>query len=208
MTTRRITATFLLASGSVMLYGLWSLALLAGRPGDVDRLVERLDIGVGSTVAEIGAGSGRWAVSIATRVGSGGHVFATELDEQRISVLQRRVSRVGLGNATVLRAGVRETGLADGCCEVIYMRAVAHHLEDGAALFGDVRRALRPGGRFAVIDFAPDGPWRWHFLFHDGPHGVTLAQVRAFGKAAGLTCIQQVPGWSGGFHLTVFQRVD
>jgi len=55
-----------------------------------------------------------------------------------------------------------ETGLPAGCCDAILLRGVYHHLTEPTAALVSLRRALRPGGRLLVIDFAPVwwlAPW-------------------------------------------------
>jgi arsenite methyltransferase len=40
--------------------------------------------------------------------------------------------------------------------DLIFVCNTAHHLEDRAAYFRNVRSALKPGGRVAIVDFYPD----------------------------------------------------
>lgn len=46
-------------------FGGWSLWLLKGSPDDIDRLARELGVGAGAVVADVGAGSGSWAVRLA-----------------------------------------------------------------------------------------------------------------------------------------------
>src|SRR5262245_54032679 len=48
--------------------------------GEVERLATWLDVKPGTRVADLGAGNGTFAIALARRVGSSGHVYATELD--------------------------------------------------------------------------------------------------------------------------------
>ena len=76
------------------------------------------------------------------------------------------------------------------------MRAVLHHIGDRQQFATDVARALRPGGRVGVIDFAPGS-----LLFHGSDHGVEPdAVVRAF-QAAGLRLKERTDNWGGGMFL-------
>ena len=52
---------------------------------------------------------------------------------------------------TVVQAGVAETGLADACCDAIFMEAVYHHFSKPAAIDVGLFRALRPGGPRRVL---------------------------------------------------------
>lgn len=194
-------------------FGVWSMGQLLGRPGDLDKLAEALGLRPGSVVADIGAGSGGWAFRMAEKVGASGRVYATEIDENKLETLRRRVVELKSANVTVLRADRRTTGLPDQSCDAVYLRGVYHHLMDPRAFHADVARALRPGGRMAVVDFAPDGPWAWHFVFDRSPagtrrhgHGVAAADVAREATGAGFRLVTQVEGWSGGYHLTLLER--
>lgn len=196
-------------------FGGWSLWLLKGSPDDIDRLVRELDVGAGAVVADVGAGEGSWAVRLAEIVGPGGRVYATELPGARLDGL-RELARSEAGDTLVaVEAGPTVTGLDAACCDAIVMRGVYHHFEDGAEMTRQLLAALRPGGRLAIVDFAPDGPWRWHFWFSRHAageerkgHGVGMGDIARDAEAAGGRVVRQVAGWSGGYHLTVVERTE
>jgi len=90
------------------------------------------------------------------------------------------------------------------------MRNVYHHLGDVKAFNASLRRAIRPGGRLAVIDFAPDA------FFHlpsrpDGAagertgHGVLPRAVVAEMAAAGFELEREIPDWGGHLFLVLFR---
>jgi SAM-dependent methyltransferase len=88
-------------------------------------------------------------------VGPEGHVFSTEIDPERIGEIREAVVRAGAENVTVIEGTPQDTGLAEGCCDAIFLRHVHHHITHPAAMHASLRRALRPGGRLAIIDFEP-----------------------------------------------------
>ncbi|MCL4848899.1 MAG: methyltransferase domain-containing protein [Acidobacteria bacterium] len=194
-------------------FGGWSLWLLKGSPDDIDRLARELGVGAGAVVADVGAGSGSWAVRLAEIVGPGGRVYATELPGRLDGLRELARSEAG-DTLVVVEAGPTATGLDPACCDAIVMRGVYHHFDDGAEMSRQLLVALRPAGRLAIVDFAPDGPWRWHFWFlgrsHGGRrgHGAHLAEIARDAEAAGGRVVRQVAGWSGGYHLTVVERPE
>jgi SAM-dependent methyltransferase len=178
--------------------------------GEADRLAELLQIGPGSTVAEIGAGAGAMTVEVARRVGPGGRVYSTEISAARREDIAERVAKAGLGNVTVVVAGELATNLPDACCDAIYMRNVYHHIGDIRPFNVSVRQAIRDGGRFAVIDFEPGAFWRTP----GGPsdestdrqgHGVTRARLIAEVTAAGFEVEREIPDWGGRLFLILFR---
>jgi ubiquinone/menaquinone biosynthesis C-methylase UbiE len=165
------------------------------------RLADVLGMRPGIRIADIGAGSGALAMALAELAGSAGQVYATELSPDRRADIERRVGRMSADNVRVVAASAVETGLPDDCCDAAYMRAVFHHVDDKDAFAVNVARGLRPGGRVALIDFAPGTLW-----FHGADHGVRPETVVNAFRSAGLRLRQHIDDWGGGMFLLVFER--
>jgi ubiquinone/menaquinone biosynthesis C-methylase UbiE len=195
-----ITAAVALGAGAVA----WRFAfffLPFAWTGEPARLARALGLEPGMQVADIGAGSGALAAEIATMVAPSGRVYATELSPERLEDLRRQVRRVPAANMAVIPAGETETHLPDRCCDVVYMRAVFHHVSDPAAFAASVARAVRERGRVGVIDFAPGTLW-----FHGADHGVRPETVLQAFETAGLRLRERDDAWGGGMFLLVFER--
>ncbi len=169
--------------------------------GEPVRLARVLRIEPGMHVADIGAGDGALAVAMASRVGTGGQVYATELAPERRAAIEARARRASARNVRTITATQTETGLPEGCCDAIYLRAVFHHIPDRATFAAHVARALRPAGRVAVIDFAPGALW-----FHGADHGVAPDVVLQSFQMAGLRVRERVDHWGSGMFLLAFER--
>ena len=167
------------------------------------RLVEALGLRPGDRVADIGAGDGSHALAVAGILGASGEVFATELDVDRRRALADTVAGARAANVHVVQAAPDATNLADRCCRAIYMRTMLHHVSDRAAFARDVVRSLEPGGRIAVIDFAPG-----HLWFHGQDHGVAPEDVVSAFTAAGCHLRQRDDHWGGPTFLLVFECAE
>ena len=142
--------------------GLPYLPLVHGTTADeVERLAAWLEVKPGTRVADVGAGDGTFAVALARRVGPSGHVYATELDDERLADIRQAATAARLSNVTVIEGAVSSTNLPEACCDALFSRVVYHHLTDPAAINADIFRALRPGGRLVIIDFEPGGIMNW-----------------------------------------------
>jgi SAM-dependent methyltransferase len=99
------------------------------------------------------------------------------------------------------------------------MRNVYHHFGDPAAMNASIFRSLKPGGRLAVVDFAPPGKEaeRAADRGKDGMHGVSAETVARELKAAGFTVADTTAGtdrWfmvvaakpAGDVYSTLFRR--
>ncbi len=156
---------------------------------DVDRLVRYLHVQPGMRVAEIGAGDGSLTVAMAKAVGPDGHVFSNEISDDRRAAIRAAVERAGLENVTIVESAAAEANLQDGCCDAVFMRNVYHHFGDPAAMNISLFRALRPGGRIAVIDFPPRGGTEAtepEGRSQGNAHGVATATVEHELRAAGF----------------------
>ncbi len=197
---------FLLAAGLLMLaLAAMGTAVLWSQRGpglrmEADRLTAAVEMRPGMTVAEIGAGRGSMAVRIARQLGPSGNLYATEIGDEKLQAIRNAARGAGLENVTVIRAGEHSANLPDGCCDIIYMRRVYHHLDDAAAINRTLYDALRPGGRLAIIDFISP---RWMFFMHHGiPSSVLVSQV----TAAGFVLEKQIDGWSPIDYCIIFRK--
>jgi ubiquinone/menaquinone biosynthesis C-methylase UbiE len=169
--------------------------------GESERLAELLRIAPDQIVADIGAGDGALAADMAARVAPRGVVYATEISAERRQDIAARVSRAGIPNVKIVAASGDATRLPDGCCDAVYLRTVFHHVEDKGAFAAALAKAIRPGGRLGIIDFAPGGLW-----FHGAGHGVSSRDVIEACRQAGLRLVHEATHWGGGTYLVVFER--
>ncbi len=122
---------------------------------EVPQLIKVLEIAPGMTVADVGAGGGAMTMVMARRVGPMGRVYATELNPQQVTAIRAQAAAATLENVVVVEAAPTATNLPDACCDAIYLRNVYHHLTDPLAEDRSLLKALKPGGRLAIIDFEP-----------------------------------------------------
>jgi ubiquinone/menaquinone biosynthesis C-methylase UbiE len=123
---------------------------------DVARLVDLLQIRAGSVVADVGTAGGALSFLLSPIVGSSGHVFATDINQDRITDIKAGVAKAGLTNITVVLGDANRTNLADSCCDAIFMRHVYHHFGNPARMNQSLWQGLKSGGRLAIADFRPD----------------------------------------------------
>lgn len=201
---RRAVWVRTLVIGSAVLAAVAATTLLLAqrsRRAEVSRLAELLSLGEGTTVADIGAGTGWLTVEVARRVGRSGRVYSTELGVDRLADIRRAAAAAGLSNVIVLEAGERATGLPSECCDAIFMRRVYHHLTAPSAILTSIYEALRPGGRLVIIDFRPD-----RVVGTLTGMGVDRAEVIRAGTSSGFEVIS-ADGWPGWDHyVVVFEK--
>lgn len=178
-------------------------------PDEARRIAEILEVTEGSRLADLGAGDGRWAFDFAARVGPSGQVIATEVDEDKVLSLQRKVERRGLANVQVVPGDQNRTGLPADCCSGILVRDVYHHFTNPKAMLADLYAALRAGGLIAIIDFEPGsrGMTRPSGVPENrGGHGVARKLVIEEMKEAGFVLAEEHEEWNDRRYCIVFRR--
>lgn len=123
-----------------------------------DRIIGSLDLKPGDVVADVGAGSGYFTIPIAKKLGGTGRVIATDIRQQMLDYIARRLEIEQLDNVELLLGLPDDPKLPAGEVDLILMVDVYHYIKDRAAFGRKLREALAPGGRLVVIDFIPK-PW-------------------------------------------------
>jgi ubiquinone/menaquinone biosynthesis C-methylase UbiE len=162
---------------------------------DAVKLIEVLEIRAGATVADVGAGGGLLVPPMSRHLGSAGRVYATDVNTDRLAEIRKLVASQSLPNVTVLQGADAQTNLPDACCDAIFMRLVYHHFGDPPAMNASLLRSLKPGGRIAILDFAPKSkasapPGK---RGEGDAHGVMPATVIEELKSAGFVDVHEVP---------------
>lgn len=121
--------------------------------GEAERVMNLLRVTAGLVVADIGAGSGYYTVRLARRVGPKGHVFAEDIVPDYLERLTRRVAGEGLaGSVTIVRGEAHDPRLAPESVDLALLVHMYHEVTQPYGLLWNLRPALRPGARVAVID--------------------------------------------------------
>ncbi len=176
---------------------LWACGSLQTTADEADRIVEALHLATGKSVADVGAGDGEWSAKLAERVGDSGHVYATEVKDDELDKIRRRIEKAGLTNVHAVRGGQNETGLTEGCCDAILLRMVYHHFTQPAAMRASLWRALRPGGRIAIIDIEPQEHWSELPDVPDrGGHGIPIDDLIAEMATDGFAVVERHDAWN------------
>ncbi|MPY91139.1 MAG: methyltransferase domain-containing protein [Luteitalea sp.] len=185
--------------------------IAAGNRAEAADIASALQLEPGSSVADVGAGKGTFSIELARKVGPDGQVFATEIDEKLLKQIRRAATDASLHNVTVIEGGEADAGLPEACCDAVFLRGVYHHLTQPATTNASLFRALRPGGRLAIIDFPPSRWLSFFFPVRDVPanrggHGVPAELVIEELTAAGFALDQRIDDWRNNRYCLVFRR--
>ena len=116
-----------------------------------EKVVEALGIGPGSTVADVGAGTGLLTVHLARAVAPTGKVVATDIDGAVLELLHSRLAAAGLADVVERRVvGAETPGLEPGTYDAILLAEVDHYFSDEVGWLKAAQAALKPKGRIVI----------------------------------------------------------
>ena len=119
-------------------------------------LVELAGIAAGMSVLDVGSGVGGPARFLAATVGC--RVTGVDLSEPFVDAARYLTERTGQGGQVSFQtASALELPFDDGCFDVVLLQHVAMNISDRARLYREIRRVLKPGGRFATFDVVSNG---------------------------------------------------
>ncbi len=159
-----------------------------------------LMLALDAIVADIGAGTGYFALRLAPAVPRG-RVYAADSEPEMVAYLDGRAKQAGAQNVIAVRATRDSAGLTEKV-DLALLVNVYHHIEDRVAYFGRLRAQLKAGGRVAIIDFharSPVGP--------PPRERLSAAQVRDEMRAAGFRVIEE-PGFLPHQYFLIFDAAS
>jgi ubiquinone/menaquinone biosynthesis C-methylase UbiE len=122
-----------------------------------DQVMDALQIGEGSVVADLGAGGGWFTVRLARRVGPNGRVYAEDIQPEMIGAIQRRVQREGLRNVTTVMGTAMDPRIPEQSVDAVLIVDAYHEMDQPVALLKNLARSLKPGGVIGIINYKKDG---------------------------------------------------
>jgi SAM-dependent methyltransferase len=143
-----------------------------------DEVVAALALPPDAKVADLGSGTGYFAVRLARAVPQG-HVYGADVEPDMARYLGERAKREGLAHLTPVVATPTDPKLPEPVDLVLVVNTY-HHIEGREAYFRRLLGALRPGGRLAIVDFHKGQP-----LGPPEEHKLSPEQVRGELAAAG-----------------------
>lgn len=121
-----------------------------------DAVIRALALAPDALVADIGSGTGYFAVRLARAVPQG-HVWGADAEPDMVRYLAERGRREALANLTSVQAAPQDPRLPRPVDLVLVVNTY-HHIAERPSYFRRLQQSLRPGGRVAILDFLPDAP--------------------------------------------------
>lgn len=109
----------------------------------------------GMRVLDVASGTGEPALSLAEKVGPGGHVTATDVSETSLAIAARRAQKRGLANLSFRPADVHQLPFPEASFNLVTSRCGVMFFADLPRALAELRRVLNPDGRLAMLAWGP-----------------------------------------------------
>ena len=110
------------------------------------------DLRPGEVVLDLGSGGGIDVLLSARRVGPTGKAYGVDFTAEMLDLARRNAADAGAVNVEFLEGTIDAVPLPDGSVDVIISNCVVNLATDKQAVFAEMRRLLRPGGRIGISD--------------------------------------------------------
>jgi SAM-dependent methyltransferase len=166
----------------------WAPTLRSWLGPATERMLELAGVVSGARVLDVAAGAGDQTLQIASRVGPGGSVLATDISPAILALAGAEARRAGFGNVATRVMDGEQLELEDATFDVVVSRVGLIYFPDQQRALSEMRRVLVPGGRVAAIVYSTPA--------QNGFFSAPVAVVRRHAQLG-----QPSPGQPGPFSL-------
>jgi SAM-dependent methyltransferase len=110
------------------------------------------ELRAGETVLDLGSGGGIDVLLSARRVGPTGYVYGLDMTDEMLALANQNKAKSGATNVEFLKGTIEDVPLPDGSVDVVISNCVINLSADKPAVFAEMFRVLKAGGRVGVSD--------------------------------------------------------
>lgn len=121
-------------------------------------LLTNLGLKRGDVVCDMGCGNGFYAIQMAQLIGKRGRVIGVDVQSEMLELLRTRMENAGVDNITPVLGSYHDPRLPDESCDLILMVDVYHEFSYPEVMLAAMRKALKPKGRIALVEYREEDP--------------------------------------------------
>lgn len=120
------------------------------------KIMDAIGVKQGMIIGEVGAGTGRMTMWLASRIGDTGKVYANDINKRSLGRLRERSKRDGFENIEIIIGEEENPKLPANALDIAFMINVYHHLDNPVPLIRNILPSLKLGGFLAIVECDPD----------------------------------------------------
>ena len=157
------------------------------------------DLHPGERVLDLGSGGGIDVLLSARRVGPTGRAFGLDMTDEMLALAQRNAAEVGATNVEFLKGHIEAIPLPAESVDVVISNCVVNLAADKGAVFAEIARVLRPGGRIGISDIVAEDSLSPEQRAELGSYAgciagaLSISEFRGGLEAVGLTDVSITP---------------
>jgi len=125
------------------------------------KILEQIEIKPDFVAADFGSGSGSFSIALAKKL-SEGLVYAIDIQEEPLSVLQGTARAEGLTNIRTILSDLEDpkgSTLSEETLDLVLIVNLLFQVENKEGVLREAKRVLKPGGKVLIIDWKKDSPF-------------------------------------------------
>lgn len=136
----------------------WLIRDSRNREEATELVMKNLGLEAGMVVCDLGCGNGYYTLRFAKQVAPRGRVFAVDIQTEMLQMLAARVARARLDGVEPVKGEIDNPKLPDGEMDLIFLADVYHEFSHPESMMYWMRRALKPKGVVALVEYRKEDP--------------------------------------------------
>jgi ubiquinone/menaquinone biosynthesis C-methylase UbiE len=128
------------------------------REEDCTTMLKALGLKPGQTVCDMGCGNGFYTLKLAEVVGKTGTVYAVDIQQEMLRLLEARTEKTELKNIKPILGNVIDPRLPEKSLDLILCADVYHEFSHPAHMLAAMRKSLKKDGRLVLVEFRQEDP--------------------------------------------------
>lgn len=112
----------------------------------------------GEICVDLGSGRGTEVLRMAEAVGESGFVYGIDISEGMLEKAKQNAEKFGVTNVKFVRCELEKLELSDRVADLVISNCTLNHASDKQAVWNEIFRVLKKGGRFVISDIYATSP--------------------------------------------------